>query len=121
MVSGYMPTSLKEALDILSSQNVIPYGGGTDLMLHSNENAVYLFLHRIEALRRILVDADYVRIGGSCTFTEVLHSALVPALMKEAAAQIAAPAIRNIGTMAGNIGNGSAKADTVLIEFLSVQ
>jgi CO/xanthine dehydrogenase FAD-binding subunit len=38
--------------------------------------------------------------------------------MKEAVSQIAAPAIRNLGTMGGNIGNGSAKADSVLINFV---
>ena len=52
-------------------------------------------------------------------FTEALESPLVPALMKEAVAKIAAPAIRNAGTFGGNLGNGSAKADSVLIEFVS--
>ena len=43
----------------------------------------------------------------------------VPQLMKEAVSRIAAPAIRNAGTFGGNLGNGSAKADSVLIEFVS--
>jgi CO/xanthine dehydrogenase FAD-binding subunit len=41
----------------------------------------------------------------------------IPPLMKEAVSRIAAPAIRNAGTFGGNLGNGSAKADSVLIEF----
>ena len=43
---------------------------------------------------------------------------MIPAFMKEALRRIAAPAIRNAGTFGGNIGNGSAKADTVLIEYV---
>jgi CO/xanthine dehydrogenase FAD-binding subunit len=39
--------------------------------------------------------------------------------MKDAVALIAAPAIRNAGTFGGNLGNGSAKADSVLIEFVA--
>ena len=117
MVNGYMPEHLQEALQIRAEKDVIPYGGGTDLMIHGDESAVYLFVNRVEEMRQICVDQEFVRIGGSCTFHEVLQSPFPPALLKEAVSRIAAPAIRNLGTMAGNIGNGSAKADTVLIEF----
>lgn len=119
MVNGYVAASLKEALKIRSEQKVVPYGGGTDLMIKGEEDVVYLFLHKVPEMKRIVADGSYVRIGGSCTFTEVLHAPEVPALMKEAVSRIAAPAIRNAGTMAGNIGNGSAKADSVLIEFVA--
>jgi CO/xanthine dehydrogenase FAD-binding subunit len=40
---------------------------------------------------------------------------LTSAILKEACEQIAAPAIRNAGTIGGNIANGSAKADSALI------
>lgn len=118
MVEFCQPTSLREALEIRAAGNVIPYGGGTDLMINSDEPLTYLFLNRVPEMRRIYEDGEYIRIGAACTFTEVLSSELVPEIMKEAVSQIAAPAIRNIGTMGGNIGNGSAKADSVLIEFV---
>lgn len=119
MVNGYVASSLQEALKIRNEQTVIPYGGGTDLMIHPQEKQPYLFLFKVPEMRQILKDDKYIRIGASCTFTEVLSSDLVPQLLKEAVSRIAAPAIRNVGTMGGNIGNGSAKADTVLIEFVS--
>lgn len=119
MVNGYLAESLDEALKIRKEHDVIPYGGGTDLMIEAPENVTYLFLHKVPEMKQIVEDDTYVRIGASCTFTEVLASDKVPQLMKEAVSRIAAPAIRNIGTMAGNIGNGSAKADSVLIEFVS--
>ncbi len=117
MVNGYKPTTLKEALSIRAGEKVIPYAGGTDLMVQNPKEAVYLFLNDIEELREIKEDDKYIRIGAAVTFTEALSSDLVPALMKEAVSRIAAPAIRNAGTFGGNIGNGSDKADSVLVEF----
>lgn len=118
MVNGYLANSLDEALKIRKEHDVIPYGGGTDLMV-AGAKGEFLFLHKVPEMRQITVDEDYVRIGASCTFTEVLESDLMPELMKEAVSRIAAPAIRNTGTMGGNIGNGSAKADSVLIEYVA--
>lgn len=117
MVNGYTAASLKEALSILASQEVIPYSGGTDLMVESRPGATYLFLNKISELKQVFVDADYVHIGAGVTFTQALEDDRIPQLMKDAVSLIAAPAIRNAGTFGGNLGNGSAKADSVLIEF----
>ena len=117
MVKGYAPETLKEALEIRASQQVIPYAGGTDLMVRRPEGASFLFLNNIEELRRITDDGEYIRIGAAVTFTEALKSDLVPPLMKEAVSRIAAPAIRNAGTFGGNLGNASDKADSVLAGF----
>ena len=119
MVNGFSPKTLAEALEIRASRDVVPYAGGTDLMVENRQNVTYLFLNRIPELKNITVDEEYVRIGAGVTFTEALESPLVPQLMKEAVSRIAAPAIRNAGTFGGNLGNGSAKADSVLIEFVA--
>ena len=119
MVNGYMPASLREALEIRANHDVVPYAGGTDLMVENRPGVTYLFLHKIPELRQITVDENYVRIGAAVTFTEALSDDRVPKLMKEAVSRIAAPAIRNAGTFGGNLGNGSAKADSVLIEFVA--
>ncbi len=113
------PDTLKEALRIRSEQKVIPYAGGTDLMVENRKDANYLFLNHISELQQISEDDTYVRIGSGVTFTQAIKSDLVPELMKEALKHIAAPAIRNAGTFGGNLGNGSAKADSVLIEYVS--
>lgn len=117
MVNGFMPVSLKEALEIRSSEKVTPYCGGTDLMIENKEGQTYLFLNKVPEMKKIVEDDEYIRIGAACTFTEVLNSTIVPQIMRDAVVTIAAPAIRNSGTMGGNIGNGSAKADSVLIEY----
>ncbi len=119
MVNGYKPSSLQEALEIRNANDVVPYAGGTDLMVENRKGVSYLFLNKIPELKEIRVDDEYIRIGAAVTFTEALDSELVPQLMKEAVSRIAAPAIRNAGTFGGNIGNGSAKADSVLIDFVA--
>lgn len=117
MVNGYLATSLQEALEIRAKNAITPYGGGTDLMIEPEENANYLFLSRVPEMKKIVEDSQYIRIGAACTFTDILESELVPAILKEAVVQIAAPAIRNLGTAGGNICNGSAKGDSTLIFF----
>ena len=117
MVNGYAPASLKEALEIMSQQQSIPYAGGTDLMVEDDSDRTFLFLNKLPELRNIKSEDGYVKIGAACTFTEVLNSPLVAQVMKDAVKEIAAPAIKNLGTMGGNIGNGSAKADTVVVHF----
>lgn len=117
MVNGYAAASLHEALEIRSQYDAVPYAGGTDLMVQNRPGQEYLFLGKVPELKRITVDGEYVRIGAAVTFTEALADERVPQLMKEAVSRIAAPAIRNAGTFGGNLGNGSAKADSVLIEF----
>lgn len=115
MVNSYRATSLKEALDVRTKEAVTPYAGGSDLMIEANENATYLFLNKVPEMKNIIEDTEYIRIGAACTFTDILESKLTPAILKEAASQIAAPAIRNLGTVGGNICNGSPKADSALI------
>ena len=117
MVNGYQPTTLKEALEIRAGEKVLPYAGGTDIMVKHPEGISYLFLNRIDEIKTIADDGEYIRIGAGVTFTESLRSDLVPPLMKEAVSRIAAPAIRNAGTFGGNLGNGSDKADSVLAAF----
>lgn len=117
MVNGYAPKTLAQALEIRASKAVIPYAGGTDLMVQNPGDANYLFLNKTDELKRIYDDGEYIRIGACVTFTRAIESELVPGLMKEAVSRIAAPAIRNTGTFGGNLGNSSDKADSVLVEF----
>jgi len=117
--ASYLPTGLEEALHFRAATDAVPYGGGTDLMIKAEPDAGYLFLHKVPEMRKITYDGEYIRIGASCTFTEAAESLLCPAILKEAIMQIAAPAIRNLGTIGGNIGNGSPKADSALVFFVT--
>lgn len=117
--NGYVPETVEEALRVMKEEKVIPYGGGTDLMIEGEEEASYLFLAKIPELKKITEDADYIRIGAEATFTDIEESDVTPQILKDAMSNLAGPAIRNFGTIGGNIGNGSAKADSVLILFVT--
>ena len=114
MVS-YLPESLEEALHIRAAHDLTPFGGGTDLMIDDKTGVGFLFLHKIPEMGKVSQDSEFIRIGASCTFSEVAQSPICPPILREAILQIGAPAIRNIGTIGGNIGNGSPKADSALI------
>jgi CO/xanthine dehydrogenase FAD-binding subunit len=115
MVNSIFATSLSEALTARQNPELIPYIGGTDLMVEGHDKASYLFLNKVPEMREILVYEDTLRIGAAVTFTEIINHQETPEILKEACRQIAAPAIRNKGSIGGNIGNGSAKADSALI------
>lgn len=117
--NGYVPETVEEALRVMKEEKISPYGGGTDLMIEGEKGATYLFLHRVPELKRITEDDDYIRIGAEATFTDIEESDVTPQILKDAMAHLAGPAIRNFGTIGGNIGNGSAKADSVLILFVT--
>jgi len=116
MGMNFAPKTLDDALRLRKETDLIPYVGGTDLMVGSKgDKSEYLFLNNIDEMRQIVQDDDYIRFGAACTFTEAALHPLTPALLKEACLQIAAPAIRNAGSLGGNVANGSAKADSALI------
>jgi len=115
MVGSFAPTSLREALLLRKDPGLIPYAGGTDLMVEAKEGAGYLFLRGVPEMRLIAEDDEFIRFGAACSFTEAIENPLTPAILKEACSSIAAPAIRNAGTLGGNIGNGSPKADSALV------
>ena len=72
MVKSFAAHSLKEAVALRAQYDLTPYGGGTDLMIEAEENAAYLFLHAVPELKNIVDDGEYIRIGASVTFTQLL-------------------------------------------------
>ena len=116
---NYAPTSLKEALILRENPELIPYVGGTDLMVEAAPDVKYLFLRKVSEMRSIVKDDNYIRFGAACTFTEIIEHELTPEILREACKQIGAPAIQNAGSPGGNIANGSAKADSALIFMVS--
>jgi CO/xanthine dehydrogenase FAD-binding subunit len=114
MVEGLAPRSLKEALELLDAKH-IPYAGGTELLIRGSPapGADYLFLHRVPELRSITADNGIVSIGAGITFTELIESPHCPPLLAPAVRGIAAPGIRNLGTIGGNICNASPAGDSL--------
>lgn len=118
MVTGYYPTTLNEAVDFLEAHpDALLISGGTDVMVVKKVAESEIFLNRIEEIKQVEQTEDTLRIGAGMTYRELLASSLVPEVLKEAIRGIASPAIRNLGTMAGNICNASPAGDTLPVLY----
>ncbi|MBM7870954.1 xanthine dehydrogenase iron-sulfur cluster and FAD-binding subunit A [Clostridium pascui] len=121
MVEIYKPKTLKEVLQILNKEQVVIFAGGTDLMVKRKQwsgmtprfEEPIVFIADIYELKKIERSEDKLTIGSAVTYTELIESLLIPEYMKNIFKQVASPAIRNIGTIGGNIGNSSPVGDTL--------
>lgn len=118
MVTGYYPTTLQEATQILELHpDALLISGGTDVMVVKKSAENEVFLNRIEEIKQVEQTENTLRIGAGMTYRELIESDLVPEVLKEAIRGIASPAIRNLGTMAGNICNASPAGDTLPVLY----
>ena len=109
----YQPLQVEDALDIAARYGARGWlvGGGQDTYGWLKDRAkradALIDLSGIESLRGIRELGDGgVEIGALTTLTEVASSPLLQArfsLLSDAAAVVASPQIRNIGTLGGNI------------------
>ncbi len=85
-------------------------GGGTDLVVNIRRGIVapplLIDVNRVDALRSIQADANEIEIGAAVTLTELAEHRQVIAhypVVAQAAAHIAGPTHRNMGTVGGNL------------------
>jgi CO/xanthine dehydrogenase FAD-binding subunit len=91
MVNGFNPNSLRQALEIRAANDVIPYAGGTDLMIGEHHPGSYLFLHAVPELKRVYLDDGILHLGAGCTFTELLEHPLTPLCSKRHSPKLPPP------------------------------
>jgi CO/xanthine dehydrogenase FAD-binding subunit len=112
------PHTLPEALALLGP-DVTPLAGGTNLIVelrdgHSSPKRL-MDVSRLRELRGIRRDNGHIVIGGGTTIAELLVHPLIaehgPPL-RQAAALLGNPLVRNRATVAGNLVNASPAADT---------
>jgi len=121
VVSAFRPDTLQEALAILHEHRVIPFAGGTDLMVQRRRGSgllptfeyPVLFIGHLDELKEVRSGDGKVRIGSVCPYSFLLGDERVPWSFKRVLIQIASPAIRNRGTVGGNIVNASPAGDTL--------
>ncbi|MCK9444951.1 MAG: xanthine dehydrogenase family protein subunit M [Tissierellaceae bacterium] len=94
--------------------------GGTDVVIAlRNEKIspeVLIDISKIDELKKIEDRGDHIVIGGGVTFTQIVESDLFLGNLlglHKACKMVGSPQIRNMGTIGGNIANGSAAADSV--------
>ena len=108
------PQTLEQALATkVQNPGLIPYAGGTDWMVNRRDNAPLLFINYIPELRVLRQTEDGLFIGACCTYAQLLESPIIPELLRLSVREVASPAIRNLGTLGGNICNASPAGDTL--------
>ena len=114
------PESLDEALALLAQEeNWQIVNGGTDAGVkfeHHLKDRRWLDLSGLDELQGISQDDEAVSIGGGVRHTDLIRSACVRQWAKplvQASRQVGSMQIQNVGTLAGNLVNGSPAADAV--------
>ncbi len=114
------PKSLDEALGALASGDsaVRPLAGGTDMIVDIRARRaqpdVLVSLQNIAELRGVTRENGSLRIGAATTISDFLKNSLLlehAEIARQAAYVFANPMIRNLATIAGNIGSASPAGD----------
>ncbi|MDR1029201.1 MAG: FAD binding domain-containing protein, partial [Clostridiales Family XIII bacterium] len=117
----YRPSTLAEALDILSKdEKAIPMAGGTDIIVKMRAKRTkgvrLVSLSEIGELREIAAEANGdLSIGACSTFTDVAENPLIGEripMLKAAALSMGGPQTQNAATIGGNVCNGAVSADS---------
>ena len=116
-----LPHTLEELWEVLRAEpQAAVYAGGTDLLVKLRQGLVdssrLVCLERIEELKGVQERSDEVFIGASSTHTYVLANPVIQnnfPVLKKALQVLGSPAIRNMGTIGGNICTASPAADSL--------
>jgi len=116
----FVPRTCAEALDVwVRVPDARLVAGGTDLLVRLNDVLVWpplIDLSHVDDLRGITCTDGVLRLGALVTYRELERDAHVvqhAAVLAEAAREVGSPAIRNRGTLAGNLANASPAGDTI--------
>lgn len=115
----YSPSSLAAVLELLDKyrRQAVIVNGGTDVVekIASGviDPAAIIYIQGLTELKGIGESNGFVRIGGAVTYKEVLDSPLCCrfSALKQAVQEIGSPAIRAVGTPAGNLGTAVPAGD----------
>jgi len=112
------PKTLDEAMTLLASGPVHILSGGTDFYPALGDRVIrdkVVDISGLGNLRGVSTGAEYIRIGGLTTWTEIIQTPLPRCFdaLKSAAREVGSVQIQNRGTVAGNLCNASPAADGV--------
>ncbi len=126
MVNEFIPKTKQETLELIDQHDVYIMSGGTDLMVqHKNWanlpalfNKDIVYVRNLEELNYVKKIDNALHIGATTSMCDILNHDLTPVALKEATSYVASPGIRNMATLAGNIGNASPAGDTLPVLYI---
>lgn len=125
-ITSYRFMSLEETISQLSREDCQIIAGGTDVMVqHKSPRGSpakfvkpIVFIDHLKELKQVYMMNHDIHIGACCSFSDMMEHPLIPKILKKAIKEIAAPAIRNRGTIGGNICNASPAGDTLPLLYI---
>lgn len=119
-VQVYTPRTVEEVLSLLKDENNCLVAGGTNFMVDRKkgkwQGKNIISLDYLNSLRYIKEEENGILIGSLTTFQDIENIKIMSNWfhsMKQAAANVGGPQIRNAGTIGGNIISASPAADLV--------
>jgi xanthine dehydrogenase small subunit len=115
----FAPRSVDEMADLLELHpEAILLAGGTDVGLwvtkQHRDLEVVVYTGNVEGLLDAGLTDQYIDIGGAVTLTDAMPLIIGQyKALEELFVRFASPPIRNVGTLAGNIANGSPIGDSM--------
>lgn len=122
MVNTVIAKTLVQALDTLKQGDYKIVAGGTDMLIqnrsHTGMPIAYksniLYVNLVKELDFISDDENNVYIGATCRLESILKDQRIPQILRDIIHEMASPAIRHTGTLAGNIANASPAGDSLV-------
>lgn len=116
----YTPKTIEEVLTRLKYENCCLVAGGTNFMVDRKkgkwQGKNIISMDYLKSLRYIREDENALIIGSLTTFHDIENAKITASWfqsMKQAAANVGGPQIRNAGTIGGNVISASPAADLV--------
>lgn len=117
MAVNMYPQTLEEATAMLRDSGAPPVAGGTDWMPGRPPDSRAVFITGIDALREVQETDGGLLLGACCTLAQLEGDARVPPVLRDALHDMGTPAIRNRGTLGGNIASASPAGDTLPVLY----
>ena len=122
-IEVYSPSSCDEAMKLLEDkgQQIRIVAGGTELMVALRNGLIeqkeFLDVSRIDELRYIRMgDDNLIHVGALTTLSNCLSNPILSEhapILADAIKCMASVQVRNLGTIGGNVANGSPAGDTI--------
>ena len=118
-MSFTIATTLEEALAAVA-EGARPIAGGTDLVVGARHGKAPLpenlvAIDRVEDMDQVELDGDGTRIGALLSHADLMTDPLIVesySAIADASALVGSPSTRHLGTIGGNVMNGSPAMDT---------
>lgn len=115
-----IPESIEDINKMIENKRAYYLAGGTDIMFLKKESELeewpWVDISRLEELKGIVLEGNFLNIGALTTLAELAYNPLVKEnaeAISDAAKVMGSPLIRNLATIGGNLANSNPAGDII--------